>query len=199
VDDFYAAIGYGGILLSRLIPHMKDDAAKYARVEPVAAQTTAAKPHRHHNGGVIIENMDNCLVKFARCCNPVPGDEIIGFITRGYGVSIHKRDCSNVPTDVAQSAEPERWVKVEWEDSVREEFHADLRVFVSDRIELLADITAQLAAMHVMIYGLQARSLSDGHGEITVTVGVNSLTHLQEVVARLKRVRGVEDIERGGA
>lgn len=201
IEDFYAAIGYGGILLSRLIPRMKEEAAKYARTEPVTVESiaAAAKPHRHHNGGVIIENMDNCLVKFARCCNPVPGDEIIGFITRGYGVSIHKRDCTNVPTDPSHSAEPERWVKVSWEDSVREEFKADLHIFVADRIELLADITAQLASMHVMIYGMQARTSSDGRGEISVTVGVNSLSHLQEVMNRLKRVSGVEDIERGGA
>ena len=201
IDDFYAAIGYGGILLSRLVPRMKEEAAKYTRTEPVTAEsvTAAAKPHRHHNGGVIIENMDNCLVKFARCCNPVPGDDIIGFITRGYGVSIHKRDCTNVPQDPARSAEPERWVNVSWEDSIREEFKAELHILVTDRIELLADITAQLAAMHVMIYGLQARGGRDGHGQISVTVGVNSLPHLQEVMSRLKRVSGVEDIERGGA
>ncbi len=201
VEDFYAAIGYGGILLSRLVPRMKEEAAKYAKAEPVtpASITAAAKPHRHHNGGVIIENMDNCLVKFARCCNPVPGDEIIGFITRGYGVSIHKRDCTNVPTDPAHSAEPERWVNVSWEDSVREEFKAELRILVVDRIQLLADITAQLAAMHVMIYSMQAREIRGGHGEMTITVGVNSLQHLQEVMARLKRVHGVEEIERGGA
>ncbi len=200
IEDFYAAIGYGGILLSRLVPRMKEDAAKYARTEPVTVEsvTAAAKPHRHHNGGVIIDNMENCLVKFARCCNPVPGDEIIGFITRGYGVSIHKRDCSNVPTDPSHSAEPERWVTVSWEDSVREEFKAELHIIAADRIELLADITAQLAAMHVMIYGMQARE-NRGQGEVFITVGVNSLTHLQEVMARLKRVGGVEDIKRGGA
>ncbi|MBR5540198.1 MAG: bifunctional (p)ppGpp synthetase/guanosine-3',5'-bis(diphosphate) 3'-pyrophosphohydrolase [Clostridia bacterium] len=201
IDDFYAAIGYGGILLSRLIPRMKEDAAKYARSEPVTAESivAAAKPHRHHNGGVIIESMDNCLVKFARCCNPVPGDEIIGFITRGYGVSIHKRDCTNVPTDPSHSAEPERWVNVSWEDSIREEFKAELHIFVADRIELLADITAQLAAMHVMIYGMQARASDTGRGEIFITVGVNSVQHLQEVMNRLGRINGIEDIKRGGA
>ncbi len=201
IDDFYAAIGYGGILLSRLIPRIKDEAAKYTRNEPITPESiaAAAKPHRHHNGGVVIDNMDNCLVKFARCCNPVPGDEIIGFITRGYGVSIHKRDCTNVPADPSHSNEPERWVNVSWEDSIREEFKAELRVFVRDRIELLADITAQLASMHVMIYSMQARQIEGGHGEMTVTVGVNSLQHLQEVMARLRRVNGVEEVERGGA
>ena len=72
--------------------------------------------------------MDNCLVKFARCCNPVPGDPIIGFITRGYGVSIHKRDCINVPRNVTEAAEPDRWVHVHWEESVRQEFKATLHL-----------------------------------------------------------------------
>ncbi len=198
VDDFYAAIGYGGILLSRLVPRMKDDAQKYAKSEPVTPAEVPTKQHRHHNGGVVIDNMDNCLVKFARCCNPVPGDEIIGFITRGYGVSVHQRRCANVPKDPAHCAEADRWVSVAWEDSVREEFKAELRVEATDRIELLADITAQLAAMHVMIYGMQAHETRDGKAEMLVTVGVNSVQHLQEVMTRLRRIHGVQSIERSG-
>jgi GTP pyrophosphokinase len=201
VEDFYAAIGYGGVLLSRLIPRMKEDYLKLAKSESAAkaAPIPPARPHRHHNGGVIIENMDNCLVKFARCCNPVPGDDIIGFITRGYGVSVHKQDCVNVPVDVKTCAEPERWVRVEWEDSVREEFKAVLRLLANDRIQLLADVTTQLAGMHVMIYGLQARENGKGEGEILVTIGVNSLQHLQEVMTRLKRISGIVSVERSGA
>ena len=137
-------------------------------------------------------------MKFARCCNPVPGDKIVGFITRGYGVSIHQRDCVNVPRDLDHCAEPERWVSVEWEDSVREEFKAELRVEATDRIELLADVTAQLAAMHVMIYGMQARESRDGKAEMIMTVGVNSVKHLQEVMARLQRIRGILSIDRNG-
>lgn len=198
VDDFYAAIGYGGILLSRLIPRMKEEAQKYAKSEPVTPETLPQHHHRYHNGGVIIENMDNCLVKFARCCNPVPGDSIVGFITRGYGVSIHQRNCANVPKDLTQCAEPERWVSVAWEDSVREEFKAELHIEATDRIELLADITSQLAGMHVMIYGMQARGTRDGKGDMLVTVGVNSVQHLQEVITRLKRIRGILSVERSG-
>lgn len=198
LDDFFAAIGYGGILISRLLPRMKEDAQKYAKTEPVTPETIPQRPHRHHNGGVIIENMDNCLVKFSRCCNPVPGDDIIGFITRGYGVSIHQRHCVNVPKDIEHCAEPERWVAVEWEDSIREEFKAELRIEATDRIELLADVTSQLAAMHVMIYGMQARETRDGKAEMLMTVGVNGVVHLQEVMTRLKRIRGITFIERNG-
>ena len=202
VEDFYAAIGYGGILLSRLIPRMKEDYQKMVKNAAAAAKPTTVtppRPHRHHNGGVIIENMDNCLVKFARCCNPVPGDDIVGFITRGYGVSVHKRDCVNVPVNLANAAEPERWVHVEWEDSVREEFKAVLRVLANDRMQLLADVTTQLANMRVMIYGMQARGSSTGEGEMLITLGVNGLQHLQEVITRLKRIDGVFSVERSGA
>ncbi len=199
LDDFYAAIGYGGILLSRLIPRMKEESQKYIKAETAAQESVVtSRPHKHHNGGVIIESMDNCLVKFARCCNPVPGDSIVGFITRGYGVSIHQRDCVNVPRDLEHCPEAERWVSVTWEDSVREEFKAELHVIATDRIELLADITSQLAAMHVMIYGMQARESHGGKGDMLITVGVNSRQHLQEVITRLKRIKGIEEIERSG-
>jgi len=86
LEDFYAAIGYGGVLLSRIVPRMKEDYLRQVRSEEeIQPEDVVTVPHRHNNGGVIIDGMDNCLVKFARCCNPVPGDDIIGFITRGYG------------------------------------------------------------------------------------------------------------------
>lgn len=103
-----------------------------------------------------------------------------------------------MPRDLTNCAEPERWVSVRWEDAVHEEFKAELHVTATDRIELLADITAQLASMHVMIYGMQMRESRGGKGEMLITVGVNSLRHLEEVVTRLKRIKGVETIERTG-
>ena len=142
--------------------------------------------------------MDNCLVKFARCCNPVPGDDIVGFVTRGFGVSIHKKDCVNVPRDIAAAPEPERWVRVSWEESVKDEFKATLHVEAFDRMELLADITTQLASMHVMIHAINAREPQDGHTVMTLTVGVNSVEHLKEVITRLSRIQGVTKIERSG-
>ena len=135
-------------------------------------------------------------MKFARCCNPVPGDEIIGFITRGYGVSVHKRDCVNVPRDISQAEEPARWVRVHWEDSVKEEFKATLHIDAVDRQALLADITTQLASMHVMIHAINAREPKDGSASMTVTVGVNGLDHLKTVITRLSKVDGVRSIQR---
>ncbi len=199
VEDFYAAIGYGGILLSRIMPRIKEDYQKLVKAENIQPETavTAPKP-RHNNGGVMIDGMDNCLVKFARCCNPVPGDDIIGFITRGYGVSIHKRDCVNVPKDISLAAEPERWVSVYWEDSVRDEFKATLSIEARNRHALLADVTSQLAAMHVMIHAISAREPKDNSVVMSVTVGVNSLDHLQSVINRLSKIEGIYSITRSG-
>ena len=113
-------------------------------------------------------------------------------------MSIHKRDCVNVPQDPSRAAEPERWVRVSWEDSVRDEFKATLHLDAKDRQALLADVTTQLAAMHVMIHAINAREPKDGHAMMTLTVGVNSLEHLQSVIARLSRIEGVYHIERSG-
>ncbi len=200
-DDFFAAIGYGGILLSRIVPRIRDEYARAAR-EEAAAKKLLEKPAKHkpHAGGVIIENMDNCLVKFARCCDPVPGDEIIGFITRGFGVSIHKCDCPNVPKDPAHCSQPERWVKAAWENAVPTgSFKAGLFLETKDRDRLIADVTTQLALMHVSIYAINAREPKDDHGEMQITIGVNSVEHLDMVIAKLSRISGIVRVTRTGA
>lgn len=196
LDDFYAAIGYGGVLLSRLIPKMKEEYQRLAKQEGRSLeQVRSAKAH-HNNGGVVIQNMDNCLVKFARCCNPVPGDDIIGFITRGFGVSVHTRDCVNVPEDITHCAEPERWIPVEWENSVKAEFKASLQITATDRQGLLMDVTSQLSAMHVSIHDFVAREPKGGIAILSFTVGVNSVDHLQTVITRLSKISGVQQVER---
>ncbi len=201
VDDFYAAIGYGGVAMSRVLSRIKDEYARIMKAEevitPEKVVTVPSRSHRN-NGGVIIEHTDNCLVKFARCCNPLPGDDIIGFITRGYGVSVHKRDCTNVPQDIAKAAEPERWLRVWWEDdSDRSEFKATIHLHTSDRMGLLADITTQLASMHVMIHALNSKDNDEGEATISLTVAVNSVEHLNTVIARLRKIDGVHSISRG--
>ncbi len=200
-DDFFAAIGYGGILLSRIMPRIREEHARAAR-EEAAVRQVMEKPAKHkaHSGGVIVENMDNCLVKFARCCDPVPGDAIIGFITRGFGVSIHKCDCPNVPKDITADEHPERWVKAEWESNVPSgSFKAGLFVETKDRDRLIADVTTQLALMHVTIYAINAREPKDDHGEMQITIGVNSVDHLDMVIAKLSRISGIVRVTRTGA
>lgn len=199
LEDFYAAIGYGGVLISRMMPRIKEDYTKMLREEEeLHPQKMITAPKKAHNGGVIIEGMDNCLVKFARCCNPLPGDAIIGFITRGNGVSIHKCDCVNVPQDIASCAEPERWVRVDWEDMVNSSFKTTLYIEANDRPSLLADILGQLSSMHVLIHAVSARDMRE-HPDIDmieITISVNSVGHLEGVTSRLSKVRGVLTIRR---
>ena len=199
-EDVYAAIGYGGIQLWKLIPRIKED---YNKRRPYAAPAAEKKAtplttnKRGAAGSVLIEGMDNCLIKFSRCCNPLPGDEIIGFITRGFGVSIHKRSCSNVPEHIEDAPEPERWVKAHWEDgNVKEEFKSTLEIVANDRSGLLADVTQQLFNMHIFIHSLNSRETRDGSAVIHATVTINGLDHLTSIISRLSKIEGIISIRR---
>ena len=203
VDDLYAAIGYGGLLMSRLLPHLRDNYAQMVKVAPTAEELLAQpKPKserqkRKHKGGVVIAGeMGDCLVKFSRCCNPLPGDDIIGFITRGAGVSIHKCSCRNVPTDIATAAEPERWVKASWEQDTVGEFKVTLTMFCSSRESMLADILGQMVALHIPVHAVKARDVDRDHSLISATIEVQSIEQLNGVLARLEKVPGVQSIRR---
>lgn len=199
LDDFYAAIGYGGIQLWKIMPRLRDLYQKLY-VKPNAEFTppkTTEHPARKKVGsGVIVEGMDDVLIKFSRCCNPVPGDEIIGFITRGYGVSIHNCNCKNVPQDISKTEEPDRWVNAHWENSVREVFQTSLEIIGVDRTGFLADVSNQLSAMHIMIRTLNCRELPDGMAIINVTIDVTDTGHLKTVVARLNTISGITSVSR---
>ena len=202
LDDFYASIGYGGILLSRLMPRMKEEYSRLQKEEQTDGElllptlTPPARRAKKNNGGIIIENMDNCLVKFAQCCNPVPGDPIIGFITRGYGVSVHRRDCTNVPRVPEESDNRERWVHVQWEQSQKTVFYANLRITAHDAANLILKLTTVLANMHVPMHSVNARDTENNGGVVTMTVAVNSVEHLQTVIDKFKTVEGVDSVER---
>ena len=148
MDDIYAAIGYGGVSLIRMMPHIKDEYNKIVKASaPPEIVLTQPKKRVKSSEGVIVEGIDNCLVKFSRCCNPLPGDDIIGFITRGHGVSIHTRACSNVPKDLENCGDKERWINAYWDSSVKEDFRATLMISCLNRVGMLADISVQLANM----------------------------------------------------
>ncbi len=204
VDDFYAAIGYGGVLLSRIMPRIKDEFHRIYRTtdeeqkKAALAQRAAAvkkSSTRKPTSGVIVEGLDSCLVKFAKCCNPLPGDEIVGFITRGFGVSIHKKDCVNVVN--ASSEDQARWVKAEWADTaVQEKFKSTLDIFAQSRESLIADVSIALANMHIPIHSLMAKELKDNHSVIQVTIDVADLKQLNSLITTLGNIRGVEEIKR---
>ncbi|MBP3442069.1 MAG: bifunctional (p)ppGpp synthetase/guanosine-3',5'-bis(diphosphate) 3'-pyrophosphohydrolase [Clostridia bacterium] len=200
-EDFYAAIGYGGVSLNKMMPHIKDEYVKIFKQpeteqEDVIKVTKPAQKRSKSKDGVIIEGIDNCLIKFSKCCSPLPGDNIIGFITRGHGVSIHKRDCSNVPKVIELSPEPERWISASWDSDVKEEFTATLSITCLDRVGLMADVSKVIADMRVMIYGINTKSKKDGRASIELTLAVNGIEHLQGVMAKILKINGILDVER---
>ena len=200
IDDFFAAIGYGGISVGRLMPQIRDEVAKLQAAEqPAQPEIKLAKPRRSSGDGVIVEGIENCLVKLSKCCSPIPGDDIVGFITRGHGVSVHKRDCPNVPKDLTNCAEPERWISVHWEETGTQGFNATLAISCIDRMSLLADVSVALANMHVMIHNVNTRDPKDGTFLIYMTIAVNNAEHLKGIVAKLMKINGILKIERSGS
>ncbi|MBC5582015.1 bifunctional (p)ppGpp synthetase/guanosine-3',5'-bis(diphosphate) 3'-pyrophosphohydrolase [Anaerofilum sp. BX8] len=195
-EEMFAALGYGGLQMSRLLPKVKDEYAKLVRsADPVEIFEMPIKKQKSSEG-VIVEGIDNCLIKFAKCCNPLPGDEIVGFITRGYGVSIHKKDCPNALVGRNLDESSPRWVNAYWADGVRESFKSTLEIIAVDRPSLIADVSAMIANMKVPIYAFTARQNADGRSSILVTIGINNIDHLGSVIAKLKKVRDVVSVTR---
>lgn len=198
IEDFYAAIGYGGISLMHMMPKIKEDYVKMTKAEEPVINIAPVKKRTKSTEGVVVEGIDNCLIKFSRCCNPLPGDNIIGFITRGHGVSIHTRNCPNVPADISKAGEPDRWVVAYWDTNIREDFKCTLQISCLNRIGLLADVSSLLANMHIMINDISTRSTKDGRISIMLTVSVNGVEHLNSLTAKLSKISGVLSVERTG-
>lgn len=198
-DDFFAALGYGGIILSKIMPMIKDEYTKFTAVPEQTAPKLAKQPKTVSSEGVVVEGVGNCLVKLSRCCNPIPGDDIIGFITRGHGVSVHKRDCSNVPQSIAESAEPERWIKVFWNTVVKNDFNASVLLTCLNAKGIMNEIFGTLNSIHVTVQSINTRDTKDGRTLINLTVNANSVEHLKSVMARLGKINGVLSVDRSGA
>lgn len=202
VDDFYAAVGYGGIYLPKLLANIKDDYNKMLKAKQLEEiteeeiKTVPVKTKRAKGDGVIVEGIENCLVKLSGCCNPIPGDDIIGFITRGHGVSIHKRDCTNVPANIEFAPEPERWIKASWDGESQDSFKANLVITCMDRRGMLLDISTQLDSMGVDIHSINTQASKDGRVVMTFVISVDNLVHLKKVMNKLLRINGITQVDR---
>ena len=195
VDEMYAAIGYGGLQMARILPKLTEEYAKLKASEPKPLPTVDL--HRvHSSDGVVVEGIDNCPIKFAKCCSPLPGDEIIGFVTRGFGVSIHKKDCANAQQSMRNPENTARWVRAYWAEDAKEDYKATLDLVCMDRANLVSDIALALGDMRVPIYSLTARAADQGRARMNVTVGITNTEHLNNVVARLKKVKDVMSVTR---
>lgn len=202
LDELYASIGYGGITVTKVLNKIKDDVHKLRRAHEKVQhilQPQPAKKTAKSQSGVIVEGIDNCLVKFARCCTPIPGDDIIGFVTRGYGVSIHRKDCVNVRNSGAKDEE-NRWINVWWDEEVLDHkmnrFSTGLQISTRNRIGVLSDVAMLLAQSHVNVHELSARDLNDGFGVINAMIDVSGISQLDNIINRIRNTKGVLDVTR---
>lgn len=197
VDDFYAAIGYGGVKLSKIMQRIKDlyNSRQAAASVPSGEDALSRTIEQKQKSGVIVEGIDNCLVKFAKCCNPLPGDRIIGFITRGYGVSVHKQDCVNVTSSDPQ--EKERWINVMWAATGASTYYsATIDIITGNISSALSDVTAVITGGRFPMRHVSANQLKNGNGNIVVTVEVASAEQLAALIGKLRKVPGVISAER---
>ena len=205
VDDLYAAIGYGGVSMAKIVQRIKEDQLRNHK-EQQAIQAAAENPmesisennRRSRKKGIIIEGMENCLVKFAQCCNPLPGDPIIGFVTRGFGVSIHKQDCVNVVNNRDDPENKDRWLKATWAGVEDSTYRATIDVIAEDRITIFADITTAIAANHIPLQEMNGHHLKNGNLDLVVTVEIAGVEQLSNVMGRIQKIPGVISDERTG-
>ena len=201
LDDIYASIGYGGMTASHAVARIHDE---IVRSRSVVRKTEIDKMQERADRrqqkelkavqGVLVEGLDNCLIKFSRCCTPVPGDPIIGFITRGLGVSIHRKDCVNYRRDENSG----RWITVSWADNITDSYAADLYITADERGGLVMDIATILNSLNAKVRGLNARDTGKGLSTVVISLEVKDAKEVQTIINRLQAVRGVRDINRGG-
>ena len=196
-EELYAAIGYGGITIANCLPKLKEEWQKRKSEEDKSEQLAKVDLSRvHATDGVVVEGFDNTPIKFAKCCSPLPGDPIVGFITRGFGVSIHKQSCVNAIASMKDPTNAPRWVKAYWADSVKDSYKAGLEIVALDRNELLRDVLSALADIRVPIYTMNARQVENNCAVVSLTIGINNTEHLNRVVARLSKVKDVLKVTR---
>ena len=201
MDEMYAAIGYGGMTIANCLPKLKEEWQKLKAAEAEENKSVEDLPkvdlsRVHATDGVVVEGFDNTPIKFAKCCSPLPGDPIVGFITRGFGVSIHKQTCANAVASMKDPSNAPRWVKAYWADSVKDSYKAGLEIIALNRNELLQDVLSALADIRVPIYAMNARQVENNCAVVSLTIGINNTEHLNRVVARLSKVRDVLKVTR---
>lgn len=202
-EDMYAAIGYGGVMLGKVIQKIKEEYQRQQKPQTSVqvtdvAETVSETIARKQSSGVIVDGVDNCEVRFAKCCNPLPGDDIVGFVTRGFGVSVHKAGCKNVLDQKNNPANEERWISVKWAASAQANYEATLDIVAQDRTALVADITVAIAGARIPIHEINAHNLKNGNANIVVTLEISGLEQLKNMMVKLKKIDGVITVERTG-
>jgi len=199
-EDLYSNIGYGGIQLSNVITKLKDEYKKRntdPELKLLETTNSAAKKAKKSSGnGIVVQGIDNCLIRYSKCCNPVPGDKIIGYITRGRGVSIHRQDCVNVTALYTDDEEKKRLMDVFWENTDQELFLANLKIVGNDRDGLLIDAATAMTESKVTVKAINARSTKDSMAIIEASVEIKDTVQLDNLINKLKNIKDVVDVTR---
>lgn len=216
LEDLYAAIGYGGMTALKAVNRIRNEMLQITKErkeqdtiqalaqpeqETIHVKTSlppeAVPPKKHHTkNGIIVDGLDNCLVKFAKCCTPVPGDPVVGFITRGYGVSVHRQDCPNAAPSKRKESEKNRWVPVSWGQSEQELYQTTLDISAKDRSDLFLDVAAALSAAKIRVDTLTAKGMPDGFALVSVVISIRNREELTTVMKKLGGVHGVLGVQR---
>ncbi|MCC8135704.1 MAG: bifunctional (p)ppGpp synthetase/guanosine-3',5'-bis(diphosphate) 3'-pyrophosphohydrolase [Ruminococcus sp.] len=199
LEDFYASIGYGGIMLSRIIPRLKDKYQKLYSADDSDQPLPVVQPKASSKkNSIILDKIDDCVVKFAQCCNPLPGDEIVGFITRGHGISVHTTKCTNYKAVLSRNnpEELERWCEIQWSENSDTLLQTSIEVTASDRVGLVFDITAILTEARIPIVHSSSRNLKNGNALFEATITIGGTDQLKNLFEKIKKVNGVIAVER---
>ena len=214
-DDLYNAIGYGEMPVGKPMRRLKDEvesmlppetpeeaAPTRMTAEDVQQVATSVRPHNlKHNSGIVVDGAEGCAVKFAKCCNPLPGDEVIGFVTKGYGISIHKQDCPNVLQGRDNPDLADRWKPAHWEgssmDTGKSVYEALLQIHTLDTVGVLADITVALADMKVSILHINSQKAGVDRVIINLKISCKNVEHYNSIVSRLRSLKNILDVTRG--
>ncbi len=198
LDDMYLAVGFGANSAVKVIARMLQEYRKEHEEEGVEekiqelAKARQRKP-KVSGSGIVVKGIDNCLVKLSKCCNPLPGDEIVGYITKGRGVSVHRKDCSNIKNLIS---EENRMIDVEWYKENKETYQADIEVRANDRSGLLLDILKQIGTTKALILGVKTKTTKERIAIIGVTLEVESLEELNRAINAIRKVESVYDVRR---
>ena len=206
IEDLYAAIGYGGVTATRVANRIRDELRTKPDRKTALDKVSEAAERRENNAkktgkpvhGILVEGLSNCLVKFSRCCTPVPGDDIVGFITRGQGVSIHRRDCTNCAQLMNQPENQGRWVGVSWAENITDSYVTTVTIASKDRSGLVMDIATVLNSLNAKVRSLTSRDTGAGLAVSTITLEVKSSGELRYIMGRLASIPGVSSVVRNG-
>ena len=208
LEELYAAIGYGGFTAQKAVSRIQGELGRIAakhHQEEKAAELMEEKPEApkpvqrkvRSEQGIIVEGLDNCLVKFSKCCTPVPGDEIVGFITRGYGVSVHRCDCPNASEERRRLPGQEgRWIKVSWGSDTLDSYPTSLELVCKDRNNLILDISTVLSTTNTRVSAIQSRTGADQFVNIHLEISIRDQQQLRDVMNRLHQISGVLEVTR---